>query len=380
VDAGLRRHEGALAWLIAVLLVLAVVPGARAQTFVSPGEMKSGSLLFAVDTEGRYIEAPRLGTDVNVTVSGPVARTILTQRFANPAKGWVEGIYVFPLPEGAAVDTLKMVVGDRVIIGTIKERQEAKQIFEQAKAAGQKAGLLEQERPNIFTTSLANIGPGESVVIQIEYQESVRQSGEEFSLRVPLVVAPRYMPKPLLQTVDLGADGNGWGQASDPVPDRARIEPPVLDPRVHAPVNPVTISVRLAAGFPLADVKSHHHEVRIGTAEGDARIVSLAEGAVPADRDFELTWRAGRGADRRPVPRTSGRRRLSPRLPHAAGRARHEQAASPRDRVRDRQLRLHGRHLHHPGEGESAPGAPAPEARRPIQCRALRRYLRRPLP
>ncbi len=279
--------------MMLMLLVLAALTAtARAATLVSPGEMRAGSLLFAVDGEGRYVEAPRLGTDVNVVVSGPVARTTLTQRFANPANGWVEGVYVFPLPDGAAVDALKMIVGERIIVGSIKERQEAKRVYEEAKAAGKKAALMEQERPNMFTTSLANIGPGEAIVIQIEYQESVRQSGDEFSLRIPLVVGPRYVPAPVVQTVDLGAGGLGWGKVSDPVPDRDRLASPVLDPRQHAPINPVTISVRLQPGFPLGDVKSHHHPIKTEESANGARLITLADGAVPADRDFELTWRA----------------------------------------------------------------------------------------
>src|SRR5438477_12180473 len=113
-----------------------------------------------------------------------------------------------------------MIVGERIIVGELKGREEARQDFERAKAAGQKASLVEQERPNIFTNSVANIGPGETVLVQIEYQEAVRQTGNEFSLRVPLVVAPRYNPKPLVQTVDLQPDRQGWGTVvNDPVPD-----------------------------------------------------------------------------------------------------------------------------------------------------------------
>ena len=126
--------------------------------------------------------------------------------------------------------------------------------------------------------------------MQIEYQEPVRQSGDTFSLRIPLVVGPRYNPKPVIQSVDFGPRP-GWGNATDPVPDRARISPPVLDPREHAPVNPVAIAVRLQAGFPLGEVKSHHHAVKTETIADDTRVIRLADGPVPADRDFELTWR-----------------------------------------------------------------------------------------
>jgi Ca-activated chloride channel family protein len=258
--------------------------------FVSPSEMKSGALLLKSTEDGRYVEAPRLGTDIDLTVSGPTARARITQIYQNPTDGWVEAVYVYPLPDGGAVDTLKMVIGDRVVIGDIKEKKEAKQIYADAKAAGRKATLLEQERPNLFTNSVANIGPGETVLVQIEYQEPVRQSGETFSLRAPLVVAPRYNPKPVVQTVDFLPNRQGWGTAADPVPDRDRITPPVLDPRLNAPVNPVQIAVRLQAGFALGEVKSHHHKVTIEAPSAERRIVKLAEGPVPADRDFELTW------------------------------------------------------------------------------------------
>ena len=294
---GFDRHQPALLkldWLrVAALLlfafaVLAAQSEVRAaELFMRPGDARSGTLLFKAVEEGRYVPAPLLGTDIDITVSGPTARARVTQHFYNPTDGWIEGVYVYPLPENSAVDTLKMVVGDRVIVGEIKERREAKRIYEEAKAEGKKAALMEQERPNVFTNSVANIGPHENVVVQIEYQQTVPQSGNRFSLRVPLVVAPRYNPKPLVQTVDFG--GKGWGQVADPVPDRDRIEPPVLDPRQVPPLNPVTLTVHLQAGFPLGEVKSQFHTVTTETVSDDTRIIKLS-GAVPADRDFELTW------------------------------------------------------------------------------------------
>jgi Ca-activated chloride channel family protein len=254
-----------------------------------PGDAKSGALM--LKGEDGYTEAIRLGIDVDLTVSGPTIRARVTQLFRNPGKDWVEAVYVYPLPAGSAVDTLKMVVGDRVVVGEIKERQQARAIYEQAKQSGQKAALTEQERPNLFTNSLANIGPGETVLVQIEYQEPVHQSGNTFSVRVPMVVAPRYNPAPIVQSVEFKPNGGGWGAtANDPVPDRDRITPPVLNPAEHAPVNPTAITVRLQAGFALGEVKSHHHQVKTEKVSDSSHIVRLAEGVVPADRDFELTW------------------------------------------------------------------------------------------
>lgn len=258
-------------------------------SLLQPGDARSGTLLLRND--GATTEAIRLGIDVDITVSGPTLRARVTQVFRNPTQDWVEATYVYPLATGGAVDTLKMVVGDRVIVGDIKERQQARVIYEEARRAGQKAALTVQERPNIFTNSIANIGPGETVLVQIEYQEPVHQSGNEYSLRLPLVVGPRYNPAPIVQSVDFRNDGSGWGAAtSDPVPDRDRISPPVLDPARNAPVNPTTITVRLKAGFALGEVRSHHHNVKIESPDNTTRVITLAEGAVPADRDFELTW------------------------------------------------------------------------------------------
>ncbi len=289
-----------LAQCIAVMLVAFVAllvsfgTGWSATTeqasLLQPGEARSGSLLLKED--GAYTEAIRLGTDIDITVSGPTLRARVTQVFRNPTKDWVEATYVYPLATNGAVDALKMVVGDRVIVGDVKERQQARVIYEQARSAGQKAALTEQERPNIFTNSVANIGPGETVLVQIEYQEPVHQSGNEYSMRLPLVVAPRYNPAPIVQSVDFRQDGSGWGATtSNPVPDRDRISPPVPDPAKNVPVNPTSIAVRLKAGFALGEVRSHHHNVKIESPDNTTHVVSLADGAVPADRDFELTWK-----------------------------------------------------------------------------------------
>src|SRR5215472_17409549 len=281
--------------IMMVVTLLAPIVGARAggattglPVVASLAEARIGSLLLR-DGE-QYVEAPRLASDIDITVSGPTSRARITQIFNNPTAVWVEAIYVNPLPDGGAVDILKMVIGDRIVVGEIKKRVEAKAIYEDAKRTGRKATLIEQERPNIFTNSVANVGPGETVLVQIEYQEPVHRSGNTSSLRVPLVVAPRYNPAPVVQTVDLG--GGGWGETTDPVPDRDRITAPVLDPRIEPPTNQVAITVHLNAGFPLGDVKSHHHAVKIDAPTDDVRVIWLDNHVVPADRDFELTWSA----------------------------------------------------------------------------------------
>ncbi len=275
--------------------LIAMFGSALAQSthYVSPNDMGTGSLLFKSGEPGKFIEAPAVATDFDVTVTGPIIRTRVTQRFENPADGWVEGVYVFPLPDGSAVDTLKMVIGNRVIVGDVKEKQEAKQIYEDAKAQGQKAALLEQERPNLFTNNVANIGPHEVIVIQMEYQEAVAQSGSTQSLRVPLVMAPKYNPSPEVAI----SDGNELVVLRDPVSDRDRIEPPVLDPRESPAVNPVTMTIHLNPGYAIGAIESPYHSITINGSTATQKTITLGDGAIPANRDFALNWHPAPGKE-----------------------------------------------------------------------------------
>jgi len=259
-------------------------------------EVTEGTLLFKTNQQGRYLPAPLLKTDVQIAVTGIIARATVRQEFTNPSqrKGdWLEGVYVFPLPDTAAVDHLRMIIGERIIEGQIKERSEAKKVYEQAKQAGQRASLMEQERPNIFTTSVANIAPGERITVEIEYQETVRYDQGAFSLRFPMVVGPRYIPGTPVVMEDQ-SPGHGWSLNTDRVENASRITPPVRHPAA-GPINPVSLTIDLAPGFPIAKIESPYHPI-LTIAEPDGRQhISLREDAVPANRDFQLTWHPAAG-------------------------------------------------------------------------------------
>jgi Ca-activated chloride channel family protein len=225
------------------------------------------------------LPAIRLGTDMDVTVSGSVARVRVTQVFRNISKNWMEATYLYPLPQDGAVDGLKMVVGQRVIVGQIRKRDEARRLYEAAKTSGRKAGLVEQQRPNMFTSNVANVGPGETVMIAIDYQAPVRLTGGTFSLRLPLVVGPRYVPPHTLASP--GAVGDAVATTSAPI----------LHPALGQKINPVSITVHLDPGFAPANIVSPYHRVAV-SGRGESRLVRLADGEVPADRDFELDWRS----------------------------------------------------------------------------------------
>src|SRR3954453_16663605 len=148
----------------------------------------SGQGLFFPGKDGEPVPAPVLGATVEVKVTGIIARARVTQIFTNPSKEWLEGIYIFPLPADGAVDTVRMKVGDRSIQGIIQQKNEARRTYETAKQQGMKAGLIEQQRPDVFTPSVANIGPGETVEVAIEMQQVVQWDQDRFRLRFPMVV------------------------------------------------------------------------------------------------------------------------------------------------------------------------------------------------
>jgi len=271
----------------ASLLLLLLLATAAAAREPLPHEIRHGSLLLEAVDAGSPGVAPLVDTAVLMTVSGLIARVRVAQTFTHTGSGWVNGTYVFPLPERAAVDHLQMTIGERRIEGRIEGRAAARRTYEQARDAGRKASLVEQQRPNLFTTRLANIGPGEQVVVSIEYQQTVEVGKDGFALRFPLASGIRYIPgtRPVG-----GFDGGGWARNTDEVPDASAITPPVT-PLGIGHDNPVTIDVVLDAGLELATIESPYHAIAHSERAPGVYDVSLATGTVPADRDFELRWR-----------------------------------------------------------------------------------------
>ena len=279
-------------YVLAALLLTAWVavhsPSARGNQandlVASPHEMQAGSLLLQM--QAGYTVATRINTSIDIRVSGPVARTSVSQTFRNDGTEWVEGIYVFPLPDSAAVDRLRMRIGDRFIEGEIREKEQARAEYEQARQDGKRAGLVEQQRANLFTTSLANLGPGESVAIEIEYLETVRYDDGQFSLRFPLTLTPRYIPG----TAQPDRKGSGWSSDTDQVPDASLITPPVVTSSAD---HKVTMHAEIDAGVPLKIIASRYHPIKVITVDEAAGRYSLTltETSAPMDHDLELVWR-----------------------------------------------------------------------------------------
>lgn len=246
--------------------------------------------------DGQPSQALALETDVDIQISGLLAHATVSQRFYNDSGDWAEGRYVFPLPDDSAVESLVVRVGERLIEGEIQPRGQARDTYQQARREGRVAGLVEQERANVFTTSVANIPPGEEVEIRIGFRPRVDFEHGRFALRFPTTIAPRFVPGQALPS-GLGADepGGGWSPDTDRVPDASRITPPVQHP--DAPDhNPLRLQVSLLAGMELAALESSFHAIR-RDFDGERWLVELDEPPQAARRDFELTWRLA-GQDR----------------------------------------------------------------------------------
>jgi Ca-activated chloride channel family protein len=290
------KRIGTLA-ILGLLFSVSAPCGARAEEPARPGAASpyrttEGTLFWRTGADAPLSPAPLLETDVEIVVSGFVVRATVRQEFTNPAPAWAEGVYVFPLPEDAAVDHLTMRVADRTVEGMILEREAARAGYDQARREGKRASLVEQERPNVFTASVANIPPAASITIQIEYQQAVRYDAGQFSLRFPMVVGPRYV-----QGRALDGPGSGMGSTpdTDQVPDASRITPPVRHPS-RGPINPVRLTIELDPGVPLARLEASYHSIRTTQLDDGRYRIELGDGAVPADRDFELIWEPVAGA------------------------------------------------------------------------------------
>jgi Ca-activated chloride channel family protein len=235
-----------------------------------PTHAATGSL-DAVGPDGRSRGAcPLEHTDVQATVSGFVARVTVTQRFGNPFPDPIEAIYTFPLSERAAVDAMTMRTGDREIRGEIKTREEAHRIYEDAKRAGKLTSVLDEERPNIFTQSLANVMPGAKVDIVISYVEPLRFAAGTFALTFPTVVGPRFIPP-------------------TGVPDADRITPPVTPEGTRAG-HDIAIAVDVDAGLPIGAVESPLHEIDVERPDATHARVALRQKDDLPNRDFVLRW------------------------------------------------------------------------------------------
>jgi Ca-activated chloride channel homolog len=246
-------------------------------------QVGEGSLLYRSPISGRYETIPLLHTGVALDVRGLVAAATVTQQYANSTNQPIEAVYIFPLPHDAAVYDMEIHVGNRVIRSTIREREEAKRVYEAAKSEGKRAALLEEERPNIFTASVANIMPGDRIDVRLRYVEPLRWEDGRMRLVFPMVVGPRYIPG----TQAVGHAGTGWASDTDAVADASRITPLVRHPESRSG-HDISLDVELDPGFEAASIKCISHEVNVHRSPNGGQRVDLATGATIPNKDFVL--------------------------------------------------------------------------------------------
>ena len=228
-----------------------------------------GGLFVKTQNTAREQVFPLKQTEVKAKIAGNISRVEVVQKFENPFPESLEAVYVFPLPDEAAVDDMEIKIGDRTIKADIKRRDQAVEIYQRARQEGRTAGLLEQERDNIFTQSLANVKPGEKIEVRIRYTESLKFAGGDYEFVFPTVVGPRYISR---NTTD--AD---------------RINPPVLAPGTRSGQD-IAVSVEIDAGVAIGDVRSTSHQITTDRSGNIVR-VQLANADTIPNKDLILRYR-----------------------------------------------------------------------------------------
>ncbi len=246
-------------------------------------------------TEGQQIfEAPTLKTDVSVKVQGLISTTTVRQYFINPTKEHTEAVYLFPLPDKSAVDHLRMLVGDRSINGIIKKKEEAEKTYQNAKDSGKKTSLISSSRTNIFKTKIANIEPGELIIVEIRYQDKLLLKNNEYSIRIPTVITHRYENGTTINIKKSNSDINLKDMLQD-LRNESKIEK--LNSDLHSPINennnytinPYSINIDLNVGFNVS-TPSSNEKININKISDTHYSINLAKGTMPATKDFVLKF------------------------------------------------------------------------------------------
>src|ERR1044072_6582453 len=266
-------------------VLLAVHSFKDSGSITSAQQVGTQGALQIVDPAGRpKAVCPLKHTDVKAQISGFLLRVTVTQEFENPFKEKIEAVYTFPLPQNAAVDDMTMLVGDRTVRGKILRREEAQAVYEAARNNGQTASLLNRQRRNIFTQSVANILPDEPIKITISYVETLNNENGSYEFVFPMVMGPRYIPGN-----PTGTKGNGFAPDTDRVPDGSLITPRPAPEGMRAG-HDVSLDVTLDAGVPIDGLSSKTHDVSIERSGDHQAHVTLKDVATIPNKDFILRY------------------------------------------------------------------------------------------
>ncbi|CAN5583508.1 hypothetical protein BH20ACI3_BH20ACI3_38130 [soil metagenome] len=276
-----------LATSAAAMLAFATLKSSQV-TVNAAQESETQGALQVLDATGKpKAICPLKHTSVKAEISGFISRVVVTQEFENPFEEKIEAVYIFPLPQNAAVDDMTMLVGDRTVRGRVLRREEAQAVYEAAKTGGKVASLLDQERPNIFTQSVANIMPGEQIKITISYVETLKYEDGSYEFVFPMVVGPRYIPGNATNSPVTG--GKGYAQDTDSVPDASRITPRPVAKGMRVG-HDISVEVALDAGVAIENVSSASHAIDMQRPNIAQAHVRLKNSSVIPNKDFILRY------------------------------------------------------------------------------------------
>ncbi|GEM_PF-4436726 len=229
------------------------------------------------------VSIPLTAIEFGAQIVGLFAQVKATQHFSNQNEKPIEAVYVFPLPEGASVNACSMKIGSKVVTAELQEQEIAREIYDNAVKSGHHAALVEQKRPNIFKMNVGGIEPGEQISVELTYTERVQWQNNGGRFRIPLVVAPRFIPG-----TSTGKTGGGWSPDTDAVPDASEITPPLAPEGV---LYQASITVAVQPGF-ACSIASPSHSQEIGTGDISAEVEKSFALSITPNRDFILVYKA----------------------------------------------------------------------------------------
>jgi len=265
----------------AISCLLTIFLGFQCHTFAQKSEATGSeertlSPYFVVLTENSDLDQmPLKSTSAEVNIAGVIADVKMRQVYINTGKKPLEALYVFPASTRAAVYAMQMQVGRRLIVAKIATKDQARERYEQAKAQGKTASLLEQERPNVFQMSVANIQPNDSVIVTMSYTELLVPEGGVYEFSYPTVVAPRYSTS----LANFAKASEKW------------IEQP-YEQQGKAPSYTFDIKTRINAGMPIEEVSCLSHKTLITNEKDNAKLIKLdPTEKLGGNRDYIVKYR-----------------------------------------------------------------------------------------
>ena len=258
------------------ILFLGGIWAAAVNGLAAPADDSTLSPYFLIENGDASLDHfPLKETDVVVNINGVIADVVITQKYANNGSLPINGRYIFPASTRASVHGMKMIIGEEVIVAEIKERQAAQQTFEKAKQQGKSASLLKQQRPNVFSMSVANIMPGAEIDLELHYTELLVPTEGIYEFVYPTVVGPRYSDQP---------------EAAAPETDKW-IKNPYLK-QGSDPQTKFSIRATVSTGIALQELICPSHKIETQFESESVANISLAEtGGFGGDRDFILNYR-----------------------------------------------------------------------------------------